>query len=211
MASVESSDKNPIGFYLVYDKDENRNSENISDIIPDLIYMNVLARKEGKDKMMIAAFPKTFYDNSSSEELLEKNNIAIRRFRPPMNDKLKEGTTYGFYVTSDAEYIKFCSSFNNLFATFEKHGLIVKDSYEIIYPKPYPNGNIRNYAIVGFKKNDKGIFPKSYIRKLKILIHNSKYRDVTFKIDWLSVNVMRDIKKGHTKEKKDKVSESTAV
>lgn len=204
MATAETSDRNPNGFYLIYDKIVDRDTNEIRNMIPGSVYINDLPQREGKDKMLIAAFPKSFYDNTKAEELLEKYNIVIRRFRPPVNDKLKEGTTYGFYITSNAEYINFSSSLNNLFSTFEESNLIEKESYEIIYPRPYPNGGMRNYAIVSFKKNDKGIFPKSYIRKLKILINNSTYQDVNFKVDWLSVNVLRDIKKGHSKEKKDK-------
>ena len=211
MASSESNDRNPNGFYLIYDKDESRNISELSKLIPGLVFINDLPRKEDKDKMLICALPKTFYDNNSAESLLEKYNIAIRRFRPPINDKLKEGTTYGFYVTSNVEYINFSSALNSLFSLFENSNLIEKDSYEIIYPKPYPNGCMRNYAIVSFRKNEKGIFPKSYIRKLKILVNNSLYQEVTFKVDWLSVNVMRDIKKGHSKEKKEKANTAMDV
>ena len=209
MAASETSDKNPIGIYLVYDK----NKKGVSRIhnIPGHVYSNVLYRQENKDTMIIAALPKIFYDNITDKDL-EEHNIAIRRFRPPDNDKLKDGTTYGFYIKSDSEtYTKFANSLNNLFATFETSDLIEKESYEIIYPKAYPNGSMRNYAIVSFKKNDKGVFPKSYIRKLKILLNNSTHQHVTFKVDWLSVNVMRDIKKGHSKEKKEKSEVSIDV
>ena len=186
---------------------KDRSIKIISKIIPGLVFINELPpREEGKDKVLMAAFPKTFYDNSKPEDLLENHNIAIRRFRPPINDKLKEGTTYGFFVTSDVNYAKFSSALNSLFSDFEFSELIEKNSYEIIYPKPYPDGTMRNYAIISFKKNDKGIFPKSYIRKLKRLLNNSNYQEVNFKIDWLSVNVLRDIKKGHSKEKKEKIT-----
>jgi hypothetical protein len=216
MASIETNDndRNPNGFYLIYDKTNNRDIDQLSSMIPNCIYMNSLPHKEDKkdiDKMFMMVAPKEFYDNNSAEELLTNYNIVIRRYRPPLNDKLKEGTTYGFYITSDGDYAKFSSALNSMFELFKTTKLIEEDSYEIIYPKPYPDGGMRKYAIVSFKKNDKGIYPRSYIRKLKILLNNSNFKDINFKVDWLSVNVMRDIKKGHSKDKKEKVTQMVTV
>lgn len=204
MASGEKNDKNPIGFYLIFDKDVNRSTDDFKKMIPGTVYINKMQQKEGADKMLIAALPKSFYDNNTPEVMLDKYNIAIRRFKPKNNDKLKRGTTWGFYITSGADYINFSSSLNNLFIFFEESKLIEKDSYEVIYPKPYPNGTMRKYAIVTFKTNNEGVYPMTYIRKLKILLNNSTYQDINFKVDWLSLNVMHDIKKGNNKEIREK-------
>lgn len=194
-------ENNPNSVYLVYDRDGNRSMNDIQQIIPSF-YINNMPDKEGRDKMYICAMPKEYYDNTKQEKL-DEQKICIRRFRPPINDKLKEGTTYGLFVASESDYKIFSKSLINLFSRFEKKNFIIKDSYEIIFPKPYPNGDMRKYAIVTFKKNEKGIYPKAYIRKLKVLINNSNFEDTVFKVDWLSVNVMKDIKSGQIKNKKE--------
>ena len=210
MASSDTKNVNPIGVYLIYDKKEGRSEEEFSEILPTSLHINSLPHKEGNDPMYIAVMPKDFYDNNAADELLKELNIVVRRFRPPLNDKLREGTTYGFYITSDASYPEFSKNLLEIFSNFEKAEFINNDSYEILMPAPYPNGNMRNYAVLSFRKNDKDIFPKSYIRKLKVLLNGSKYNNITFKVDWVSVNVMRDIKKGNTKDRKETASSESA-
>lgn len=210
MASSDTKNVNPNGVYLIYDKEKDRNEEEFYKILPMSLHINSLTHKEGNDPMYIAVLPKDFYDNNTPDELLKAYNIVVRRFRPPLNDKLREGTTYGLYITSDATYPEFSKNLLELFSNFEKAKFINNDSYEILMPAPYPNGNMRNYAVLSFRKNDKDIFPKSYIRKIKVLLNGSKYNNITFKVDWVSVNVMRDIKKGNTKDKKEPVSSASA-
>lgn len=204
MASEKAAnDVNPNGVYLVYDKSGDRNESDMVGQLPNVLYINGMPHKEGKDRMFICVMSKSFYDDNTPEDLLEKYNIVLRKFRPYSNDKVKEGSTYGFYVTSEGEYSLLCQGLIDVFKHFEETNFIKKDSYEIIFPQPYPDGNPRKYVAVSFKKNEAGTYPKSYIRKLKFILNGSVWNGNKFKIDWLSVNVLRDIRKGTSKEKKE--------
>ena len=57
--------------------------------------------------------------------------------------------------------------------------------------------------MVTFKKSNDNNFPKAYIRKLKALVDKSTFNNVKFTIDWLSIKVMKDVKKGQNKNQKE--------
>ena len=83
--------------------------------------------------------------------------------------------------------------------TFENAGFLKKDSYQIVFPRSYPNGDRRNYLIVTFEKSN-GSYPRKFIKKLKILLNDSPCGDSLLKINWLSNSVMKDILQGENKD-----------
>ena len=198
---------NPTGLYVVHDK-ENRSQNDFlksltNDDLSKIIHINYCKDKTigNKDKRYIICMSKE-YNDSLTDNFKNRNKLSVARFVPNMHN-LKEGTTHGFYVTSNAEFKDFSKNLLNLFTMLEVKKFIQTDSYEIIFPQAYPDGKIRNYAMITFKKSKDDNFPKSYIRKLKALVDNSTFNNVKFSIDWLSIKVMKDIKRGQNKKQKE--------
>lgn len=157
---------------------------------------------QNKDQSYIACVKKYINDDySQNDEFKEKTGIVIKRCHPN-NVPLGNNMTWGFYIKTDKidpQYII------DLFNNFENSGFLIKDSYHILFPKPYPNGDSRNYLIITFEKNN-GSYPRKFIRKLMVLLNNSAYGEHLLKISWLSNSVMKDILQGESKEltKKEK-------
>jgi len=197
-----------MGLYVAYDKLPDRSQEDFLKSLTNndtskIVHSNFWDGNKGgdKDKRYIVCMPKE-YNDSLTDEFKKENKLSIVRFIPNMH-KLKEGTTHGFYVTSNVEFKDFSKNLIALFKAFEDKKFIQSDSFEITFPKAYPDGKLRNYAMVTFKKSNDNNFPKAYIRKLKALVDNSTFNGVKFTIDWLSIKVMKDIKKGQNKKQKE--------
>lgn len=209
--TIMSSDakiNNPVGLYVAYDKVPDRSQDDFfksltNNDLSKIIHSNYWEGNKGgdQDKRYIICMSKE-YNDSLTDDFKKENKLSVVRFIPSMH-KLKEGTTHGFYVTSNVEFRDFSKNLIALFKTFEDKKFIQSDSFEITFPKAYPDGKLRNYSMVTFKKSNDNNFPKAYIRKLKALVDNSTFNDVKFSIDWLSIKVMKDIKKGQNKKQKE--------
>jgi hypothetical protein len=192
---------------IVYDKKNRDQSSFLEEFnklavnANDILFVRS-CKKHEKDQGYVVCIKKELNDKYSTDiEFKENTGINIKRCRPN-NEVLKNNTTWGFFIKTDKinpQYII------DLFTLFEENGFIKKDSYKIIFPKPYPNGNSRNYLIVTFEKVN-NIYPKNFIKKVKILINNLQVGEEVLKINWLSNSVMKDIINGEEKElnKKEK-------
>jgi len=197
---------NPCGIYLVYDKCADRTQEEFCKALTqgniDLIYhINEWSRREGTegDKRYIVSMSKEYHDGLT-EELKESMQVVIRFYRQK-DSKLKPGTTHAFFIRSDSDFDKFKENVLSMFNEFSSINLIKEETYDIYFPQPYPNGEVRNYAIVTFRKIN-NVKPISFINKFRALIDGSYYNGIKFNIDWASFNVVKDVKSGKNKVKK---------
>ena len=160
----------------------------------------------GHNQKYILCLKKEFNDAIEQDEhFTTQTGISVKRLsvdkNPPANN-----LTYGFFIKTDRinpqEVI-------NIFLNLEQNNFIISGSYEILYPKPYPDGTDRNYLVVTFKKVNNN-YPKNFIKKLKTLLNNTKIGDSFLKIKWVSNSVLRDIRKGETKEIKKAINSSVS-
>lgn len=167
---------------------------------------------EEKDPCFIVAVPKQIADSWTKEDMeAAKINFSIYDPKKKQNRHRRQGHTWALYITTnkEIEYQKFSKAVIDLFAKFEKFKLLLPDSYQLIFPKPLPNGQMRKYVIVEFKKyNDR--FPTFFILKLQALIRNSVFEDVPMIVKWAATNVIQDIKSGRVKEKKQITAKASA-
>ena len=166
---------NPCGIYLVYDKCADRTQEE---------FCNALT--QGNIYLIY--------------HIKESMQVVIRFYRQK-DSKLKPGTTHAFFIRSDSGFDKFKENVFRMFNEFSSINLIKEETYDIYFPQPYPNGEVRNYAIVTFRKIN-NVKPISFINKFRALIDGSYYNGIKFNIDWASFNVVKDIKNGKNKVKK---------
>jgi hypothetical protein len=196
------NNNNPYTICIIYDK-QNRSYEDFCEAINglkreegDILYMRACRKNEGKDQGYMACVKKYINDTYSKDEKFQaEKGIVIKRCHPN-NTPLGNNMTWGFFIKTDKispQYI--IDIFNN----FERAGFLNKGSYQIVFPKPYPNGNDRNYLIVTFEKNN-GSYPRKFIRKLMILLNNSTIGENLLRVNWLSNSVMKDILHGESKE-----------
>ena len=166
----------------------------------DLIYIKVLYREENKNQTFLAAIKKYFNDKYVENEDFRKScNLDIKRFTP-LNKPIGFNMTWGFFIKTNEVMPE---SIISIFTKFENVGFLIKESYEIIFPRPYPDGKNRDYLIVVFNKIDNN-FPRKFIRKLKILLDKSIVNGCTLRVNWLSNSVKNDIIQGENKELKNK-------
>jgi hypothetical protein len=200
-----NKDNNPYTVCIVYDKKDRDYEEFVTELTKltespnDILFLRSSKRNDSdkdKDQGYVVCIKKFINDKySKDEEFKEKTGLIIKRCRPN-NEILKNNMTWGFFIKTDKispQYIM------DLFTGFEDTGFIRKGSYQIVFPKPYPNGNNRNYLIVTFEKSN-GTYPRNFIKKLKILINNSIVGEEVLKVNWLSNSVMKDIIQGEAKD-----------
>lgn len=195
---------NPYTICVLYDK-KNRDFQNfvtelrkISKEDNDVLFVRRCKENLDKDKdqSYIACVKKYINDDySQNEEFKTETGIVIKRCHPN-NVPLGNNMTWGFFIKTDKVDPQYVI---DLFTSFEHAGFLNKDSYQIVFPRPYPNGDSRNYLIVTFEKNN-GSYPRKFIRKLMILLNNSQYGEHLLKVSWLSNSVMKDILHGENKE-----------
>lgn len=202
-------EKYPYTSRIIYDKD-NRDKEDFLSILvsmsvkpEDVLYVNPLRRfvEKDKDQTYRVVLTKEIADKYDKDrEFQTANKIVIKKdiiINKPLRDNM---TDSGFHISTQKHDPQ---SIINLFTNFEKHGFLIKDSYEIIFPRPYPDGTSRKYFIVIFKKQNNHI-PKKFIRKLKSVLNNSIVDEVPIKVNWLSKSVKKDILEGENKNFKEK-------
>ena len=210
MSSIQGINQN--GIYIIYDKERGRSQQDFCNALTQgdldkINHINHWERDEG-DKRYIISMSKEYHD-SLTDEMKDDMKIVIKFFRPK-NYQLKKGTSHDFYVTSDANNFKdFSEAIMSIFDNFEFCGLVRSGSYKIHFPKPYSNGDSRNYCIITFDKFN-NVRPVVFIRKLRSLLDNSYYGGIKFKVNWASLNVVNDIKNGKTKDKKVKAADKAA-
>jgi hypothetical protein len=200
--------ENPYTICVIYDKKNRQFQDFIEEFRKlakgdnDILFVRRCRENttEGKDQSYIACVKKYINDDyCQNEDFKTEKGIVIKRCHPN-NSPIGNNMTWGFFIKTDKidpQYII------DLFNRFEMAGFLLKDSYQIVFPKPYPNGDSRNYLIVTFEKNN-GNYPRKFIRKLMILLNNSAHGDNILKINWLSNSVMKDILQGQNKELKEK-------
>jgi len=156
--------------------------------------------KDKKDNSYIACVKKYINDDySANDEYIKESGIVIKRSFP-QNTPLGINMTWGFFIKTDKIDPQ---NVIDIFINFENHGFIKKNSYQIVFPQPYPNGDDRKYLIVTFDKINNA-YPRKFIRKLKLLLHNTCLNNEYLKVSWLSNSVAKDIKKGEVKNFKAK-------
>jgi len=207
---------------VAYNKDRSRN---------EIEFLNILAKGhvdkiihynsnpwssheniEEKDQCFIVAMPKQIADSWTKEDMQDaKINFSIYDPKKKQNRHRHQGHTWALYITThrEIEYQKFNKAIIDLFERLENFKLLLPDSYQIIFPKPLPDGQMRKYVIVEFKKyNDR--FPTFFILKLQALLRNSIFEDVPMIVKWAATNVIQDIKSGRVKEKKQFSAKASA-
>ena len=204
----QEKEVNPYTIALIYDK-KNRSFENFVEEFKncldgeeDLLYIKPFLRNDnqGKDQTYVVAIKKYFNDRYSNDENFKaEKGFSIKRYHPD-NRPINKNMTYGFFIKTDEIRPETILS---IFQKFEATNFLIKDSYEIIFPRPYPNGNERNYLIVTFHKIGDNL-PKKFIRKLKFLLDRSIVNGYNLRVNWLSNSVKNDIIQGENKELKIK-------
>lgn len=200
---MENENKNPYSVYILFDK-LRRSQEEVAKLLEsfspgnnNIIHIRKCADRDDQDNRYICCMRKEFNDYlENQEQLLIQNGLNVRRYRNRV-EKLKPGLTHGYYIntaeTNPQDVI-------DVFKHLELSGFIRPHSYNIIYPKPYPNGTERNYLIVTFERVN-GFLPKNFIRKLRALLNQSIVNNKLVNINWLSYSVLRDIEKGSEKDR----------
>lgn len=164
----------------------------------DILYLRSCRKNvdQDKDQGYIVCIKKYINDKySQDEKFKEETGIIIKRCHPN-NEPLRTNMTWGFFIKTDKIDPQAIIA---TFAGFENAGFLNKDSYNIIFPRPYPNGEDRKYLIVTFEKSN-GSYPRKFIKKLKILLNDSVFGEDLLKINWLSNSVMKDIIQGENKD-----------
>lgn len=194
---------NPYTICIIHDK-KNRNLEdftcelnNISKEQNDILFVKRCKENndEDKDQSYVACVKKYINDDyCDNDQFKSETGIIIKRCHPK-NTPLGNNMTWGFFIKTDKINPQYVI---DIFTNFEKNEFLQKNSYEIISPNPYPNGDSRNYLIVTFEKND-GNYPRKFIRKLMILLNNFQDGESILKVNWLSNSVLKDIKNGENK------------
>ena len=120
-----------------------------------------------------ACIPKKLNDYFSTDEgkaHLKSSELNIVRYSVRRNGKHQK--IYGLYIPGPEEVIR--TIFTNL-----ENGFVRPNSYKIIRPPSDENGNIRDYNIITFEKNHKGVIPRQFVEKLKVLIEDTVFNDKT--------------------------------
>ena len=168
----------------------------------DVLYMKSCRRdlEKNHDQSYIMIVKKYINDDyKDNVKFQEESGIIIKRFFPG-NEPIGQGKTFGLHIKTEEINPQ---NVVNVFTNMETHGFLKKGSYEIVFPRPYPDGSPRKYLIVTFKKyND--YLPKKFIRKLKTVLHNSVIEGKQIKVNWLSNSVKKDILHGENKAIKKK-------
>lgn len=193
---------------IVYDKKNREPEEFVKEFAKlanspdDFLHLKTCHRdvERGRDQSYIAVIKKYINDKFGNDEKYKtESGIVIRRLFPD-NKPIGNNMTWGFHMSTENHDPQIIV---NIFTNFENHGFLNKGSYEIVFPRPYPDGNPRKYLIVTFKKQNDSI-PKKFIRKLKTLLHNSNIDGKPLKVNWLSNSVKKDILHGENKDIKKK-------
>lgn len=224
MSDKKGNDKkvNPNGVYFAHDKLADRSQEDfIKDLtfnVDDIIHIREIKRTAdtGKDKTYIICMKKDQYE-LDKDKLLKEKSIVVKQFFNAINKKLPPGFINGFYVNYQTEeksapkdtYKKFCAGLTSIFKRLSDGDFIEEDSYEIIFPPSYPDGKIRQFAIVNFKGKNKNRYITPFVNKLKYMIDDYELDNISYRIKWLSQKVFNDIQKGENKEIKQKEAKST--
>jgi hypothetical protein len=210
MSSKENN--NPYTVCIIFDKKDRSFDDfmqeftKLSEEENDILFIRSCRKNvdQDKDQGYIACIKKYINDKySKDEEFIADKGIVIKRCHPN-NEPLRNNMTWGFFIKTDKVDPQYVIS---LFLSFESSGFLKKDSYQIVFPRTYPNGDSRNYLIVTFEKSN-GSYPRKFIKKLKILLNDSPCGENLLKINWLSNSVMKDILQG---ENKDFVKKEEAV
>lgn len=141
-----------------------------------------------------ACIPKKLNDYFSTDEgkaHLKSSELNIVRYSVRRNGKHQK--IYGLYIPGPEEVIR--TIFTNL-----ENGFVRPNSYKIIRPPSDENGNIRDYNIITFEKNHKGVIPRQFVEKLKVLIEDTVFNDKTIRVKWLNRKVYDDITNGVNKK-----------
>ena len=205
---------NPYTVCMVYDR-HNRPFEQFTEELNkisqeenDILFIRRCKENTEKDKDQgyVACVKKYINDNySQNEDYKNTSGIVIKRFRPN-NVPLGNNMTWGFFIKTDKVSPQYII---DIFNRFEDCGFLMKESYQIVFPRPYPDGNHRNYLIVTFRKNNDS-YPRTFIRKLMVLLNNSYYGEHLLKVSWLSNSVMKDILHGENKSFTQKEIKNTS-
>ena len=208
MAQEAEIKGNPYTVCIVYDK-QNREPEafvkefaKVAKSAEDFIYLKTCHRdvERGRDQSYITVVKKYINDTYGNDEKYKtESGIVIRRLFPD-NKPIGNNMTWGFFIKTEDHNPQ---SVVNIFSNFESQGFLNKDSYNVLFPRDYPDGTPRKYLIVTFNKQNDSL-PKKFIRKLKTLLHNSTLEGKTLKVNWLSNSVKKDILHGENKDIKKK-------
>ena len=191
---------------VVYNNDPNRTKEQFVLVLNELFSGNIIYLKEwlSKDlnsvsKRFLVCIPKYINDLVSKDtEMLKELQIHINIYKRRKNNSKQNNFTFipALHIPTETEKVQ------DLFSHLEKYGMISPNTYKVVTPEKYPNGEPRNYTVVFFTENERGIVSQSFVEKIKLLIDNSEFNGNNFKVNWLKKKPFFDIKKGENKEKR---------
>ena len=158
------------------------------------IHISHFTNKGVKGNKYTACIPKKLNDYFATDEgkaHLKTTELNIVRYSVRRNGKHQK--VYGLYIPGPVEVIK------NIFSNLE-NGFVRPNSYKIIRPPSDENGNVRDYNIITFEKNQKGVIPRQFVEKLKVLLEDTVIGDKTLRVKWLNRKVYDDITNGVNKK-----------
>ena len=158
------------------------------------IHISHFTNKGVKGNKYTACIPKKLNDYFSTEEGKEKLKaveLNIVRYNVRRNGKHQK--VYGLYIPGPEDRVR--AIFSNL-----ENGFVRPNSYKIIRPPSDENGNIRDYNIITFENNQKGVVPRQFIEKVKVLLEDTAFGDQTLRVKWLNRKVYDDVSKGVNKK-----------
>lgn len=167
------------------------------------IHISHFTNRGVKGNKYTACIPKKLNDYFSTDEgkgHLKTAELNIVRYSVRRNGKHQK--VYGLYIPGPSEIIQ--TIFKNL-----ENGFVRPESYKIIRPPSDENGNIRDYNVITFEKNQKGAIPRQFVEKLKVLLEDTIIGDKTLRVKWLNKKVYDDITNGVNK--KISLGSSTAM
>lgn len=185
-------DQNPVSFfefiYYYFSKFSNE------DVDGRPIHVSYFTNRGTKGNKYTACIPKKLNDYFSTDEgkgHLKSQDLNVVRYNSRRNNKHQK--VFGFFIPGPTEIP--AGIFSNLEGKFVRPG-----SYKIIRPPADESGKIRDYSIVTFENNAKGVIPRQFIEKLKILIEDTAVGENLLRVKWLNRKVFEDISKGVNKK-----------
>ena len=176
--------------WVVYHLSQFSNEENPA--IP--LHISNFTNKGAKSNKFTVCIPKKLNDYFSTEEgKAYLKNIELNIVRYIVRKNSKHQKIHGLFIPGPRDVIQ------NIFTNLEK-GFIRAGSYSIIRPPADETGRERNYNIILFESNQKGVIPKQFVEKIKVLIEDTEIGSETIRVKWLNKKVYEDISKGVNKK-----------
>ena len=159
------------------------------------LHISQFTNRGDKSNKYTACIPKKLNDYFSTEDgktYLRSMNLNVVRYSTKR--KGRQQKIYGLFVPGPTEII------TSIFSNLEK-GFIRPGSYKIIRPPTDENGTIRDYSIVTFDVNQKGVIPSQFVEKIKVLLEDTDVgNNRSLRVKWLNKRVFDDINNGVNKK-----------